>query len=418
MDTLFTPPYLYILAAIILVLSILVFRVRKRIYAELKRWRPTEVSLGPVKIERKEDEKQPAANAPALPASASPDSQLPDKRYNRFIGREEEIRELQASLRDPNAKRLIGLVGMGGIGKSALAREIVERQRAEKTFSSFLWLTAKQQSLEALDALSQDSHVNYETLLNRLIAWLGLASQLREETRLQQREAAVQKSLRALPALLVLDNLETAKDQEQVAERFALLLKDTPCRAILTSREEWKLARSAMEQRLLKGLDESSAIQLMRDTARDNTSERGLSAKDESLRKIARAVGCMPLALKLAVGLLDNLDVKTLLENLEQIRSEQVKLLYEYLFANTWRALKQNQKKMLVAISTFDEDEGVSSRHLHRAKVVSQDEFANVIERLVQVSLVEVTGGVESTRYTLHPLTLNFIRSQISANPT
>jgi hypothetical protein len=92
--------------------------------------------------------------------------------------------------------------------------------------------------------------------------------------------------------------------------------------------------------------------------------------------------------------------------------------LYEYLFANTWRALNQNQKKMLVAISTFDEDEGVSSRHLHRAKVVSQDEFANVIERLIQVSLVEVTGGVESTRYTLHPLTLNFIRSQISANPT
>jgi hypothetical protein len=49
--------------------------------------------------------------------------------------------------------------------------------------------------------------------------------------------------------------------------------------------------------------------------------------------------------------------------------------------------------------------------------VVAGDDFANVIGRLVQMSLVEIAGGVEATRYTLHPLTLNFIRSQISANP-
>lgn len=409
------PPTLYIVLFSILFISFTVFRLRKRIYAEIKRWQPKEISVGPLTIERKtETEKKDAALVSAsVSVQSTLENRLPDKRYSRLIGRETEIKECLNILRNPNEKQLIGLIGMGGAGKSALAREVIERARNEKMFSSFLWLTAKQQTLDALDETSSEAQVSYETLLNRLIAWLGLTSQLREEKNFTDRETVVRKSLKHLSILVVLDNLETALDQEQIAQKFSSLFKNTSCRIILTSREEWRYARSGIKQISLGGLHESDALVLMREVAEDNVSRRGLTASEDSLRKIARAVGYMPLALKISIGLLDNLDLQVLLDDLGKLHSEQIKNMYDYLFANTWRSLTNSQKRVLIAISTFDEDEGVSARHLQRTKAVPKNEFTDVIERLAQISVIEVVGNVESTRYTLHPLTLNFIRLQV-----
>lgn len=345
---------------------------------------------------------------------ATPEIRLPDKRYSRLVGREAEIKECLDALRNPNEKRFVGLIGMGGVGKSALAREVVERIRHEDLFSSFLWLTAKQQALDLDEEISSEQQVSYNTLLIRLISWLGLTSKLREEKILANREAAVQKALIDMSVLVILDNLETAENQEEIVQKFSNLFKTTSCRVILTSREEWKQTKHSIKRVALKGLQENDAIYLMREIAQDTKSKRGAEASETSLRKIARAVGYMPLALKISVGLLDNIDLAVLLKELEKLGSETIKNMYEYLFANTWRTLSNNQKKILIAISTFDEDEGVSAKHLRRTMVVPETEFADVVERLTQVSMIEVVGRIESTRYTLHPLTLNFIRLQIA----
>lgn len=347
-------------------------------------------------------------------SQSSLEMRLPDKKYLRLVGRESEIKECLDSLRNPNEKRFVGLIGMGGVGKSALAREIIERIRDENFFSSFVWLTAKQQALDLDEEISSELQVSYETLLNRLISWLGLTSKLREEKKLANREAEVKKALAQTPVLVMLDNLETSLDQEEIVQRFVNLLKTTSCRVILTSREEWKQTKHSIKQIALKGLKENDAISLMREVAQGTKNRRGLTASESSLRKIARAVGYMPLALKITVGLLDNFDLQILLSDLEKLSSEQVKSMYDYLFANTWRALGDSQRRVLIAISTFDEDEGVSAKHLQRTKVVPENEFANTVERLTQVSMIEVVGSVEKTRYTLHPLTLNFIRLQIA----
>lgn len=409
------PPTLYILIAVIVVLSIPAFLLRKRMWGEIKRWQATEISIFGMKLTRKADSAPAAGNLSAgatVGTKGDLQSSLPAKRYHALIGRDEEIQSILATLRDTNGKRLLAIVGMGGIGKSALTREALERATQEKLFRAFWWTTAKQQSLEVLDELSPDKNVSYETLLKRLMSWLGLGAELQKETKLASQEALVRKALSGSSILIVLDNLETAEDQDKIAERFAFLLQGTPSRAILTSREDFKGLGASVVTHSLKGLGEASAIQLMQDVARENGSQRALEAREGSLRKIVRAVGGMPLALKLAVGLLEVLDTTTLLDSLEKIQSEKVVQLYEYLFASAWRALTDAQKDMLVAISIYDENEGVRARHLREAQIVPDDQFADVLQHLASMSLIEISGGVNSTRYTLHPLTLNFIRTQ------
>ena len=54
----FTPPGLYILIAIIFILSLIAYWKREAIKRELRRWRGKEVEIGPVKFERQNEEQE------------------------------------------------------------------------------------------------------------------------------------------------------------------------------------------------------------------------------------------------------------------------------------------------------------------------------------------------------------------------
>jgi transcriptional regulator with XRE-family HTH domain len=342
-----------------------------------------------------------------------PSTNLPSKLYTKLIGRDSEVENILASLRNPHGKKLLGIHGMGGIGKSALAREVSEKIQEEHTFPGLWWTTAKQQSLEALDELSLDQAVSYDILVNRLSSWLGLNVVLWEQKPSVELEKAITKSLLEFPCLIVLDNLETAIDQNLIAQKMGLLLEKTSSRAILTSREAWNISTTFMEPIPLKGLDESNAVRLMLTRAKDLKAANVLSATESQLREVASAVGTMPLALKLIVGLLQNFDIPTVLDDLEKLGSKRINRLYDYLFAHSWMTLEDEEKDLLIAISMYDEEEGIRASLLHESKVVPKNHFIDVMERLIIKSLVEVSNRVSDRYYILHPLTINFIRAQV-----
>ena len=91
--------------------------------------------------------------AAACPADSAALPSLP-VRLTRFFGREEEMRALVATLRDP-AVRLTTLTGIGGIGKTRLALEVARQATLFGAAITFVSLSETQESDLLLAAILQ-----------------------------------------------------------------------------------------------------------------------------------------------------------------------------------------------------------------------------------------------------------------------
>lgn len=417
------PPWIYVVIVFTLVVGTLIYWKRKSIWKYLRQWKLSEISIGPIKFTPKSDpakikiRKDNSREFAQNHTKCAPKTSLPRKLFGNFIGRDDEINLILAELRKPLGKPIVGLYGMGGIGKSALAREVADRLIAEKTFNAAWWTTAKLQSLDLFDEISADVVVSYRIIIDRLASWLGIASELRGINEFEHKERRIQQELQDLHLLLVLDNLETSRNQNEIAAKMAQLINGTSSRVIITSREETQISPKLIEAFHVAGLVEIDSIRFLRETSREQrqNSVRLQQATDNQLGKIAKSVGGMPLAMKLAVGLLENFSINEFIDSLKDVDNQKINELYDYLFISNWRNLTQDQKELLVSLSQFDEEEGASAHQLLTANNQLDENVKEIIEHLVRVSLIEVSGDLEDTRYQLHPLTHHFIRKQCIA---
>ncbi|RII17743.1 putative HTH-type transcriptional regulator [Streptomyces sp. YIM 130001] len=91
-----------------------------------------------------------------------------------FVGRDQELAELQSALK---VQRLITLTGTAGVGKSRLARQVVERERAasgDESCWADLWQLADERMLAALvaDACGLSDHTP-RMPLDVIAQWIG-----------------------------------------------------------------------------------------------------------------------------------------------------------------------------------------------------------------------------------------------------
>ncbi|MCD8239595.1 MAG: hypothetical protein LUC92_09720 [Clostridiales bacterium] len=132
-----------------------------------------------------------------------------------FIGREEELCELEEGLEENHA---VFLHGIGGIGKSEIAKRFLKNNR--KSFGTILVLNFKGSLKDTI--LSQD---------------VELGNFSREEN--EEQEDFYKRKLRALKQelkkddIILLDNFDTERDDELES------LFDCKCKFIVTSREDY-----------------------------------------------------------------------------------------------------------------------------------------------------------------------------------
>lgn len=364
------------------------------------------------------DPSSPASLEPPIPAAqdrTGPSfhrSHLPGKLYVHFVGRESILGGCLEVLRDPRAFDTIGIEGLGGIGKTALARELAERALDGRGFQAVYWITAKRTTLEPGDVKTEPGReIVYESILSEIAGWLGIQAEAEDVQEQAQKEKRVQETLRVFPCLFVLDNLETAdEDQNSIAARLRKLLG--PSKAILTSREKWDPTVDLYTVHL-RGLNEDESVGLMKSVAEARGLDRLQRATYEQLAPLARIVGGAPLALKLTVGLLSTQDASILKTALEAVETQPISQMYRYLFLRSWRQLDDSARRLLFAVAQFSQSAGASVADLISTGGLEELAFADAIDRLTRLSLVEVAGDIEHTRYFLHPLTLNFLRSDL-----
>ncbi|NJO98267.1 MAG: hypothetical protein HC764_21620 [Pleurocapsa sp. CRU_1_2] len=133
--------------------------------------------------------------------------------YKSF-GKGERNRKYQRSFKRNSKRKIIGVDGFGGIGKTALVQEII-KSHSDVGFDKVIWQTAstrddseKMTFATVLDAIA--------TQLNRL----DLFKLKREEIEIKIREL-----LQEQPVLIVLDNMETSDEpQNEIIQNSYLFL--------------------------------------------------------------------------------------------------------------------------------------------------------------------------------------------------
>jgi LuxR family glucitol operon transcriptional activator len=191
------------------------------------------------------------------PARSEIYSNLPSR--IEFIGRKKEMERVKSAL---NSRYfLICIDGIGGIGKTSLALEVIheclrfskgeikvaEEKQPESAipkFDGFIWTSAKDRELRLNDILDA---------VARTLDWPGIAQQPYEE-----KIESVRKLLQTKPYLLIVDNFETITDE---AVRDFLLKIPEPSKVLITSREQ-KLPQAWAVS--IKGLEQDEALALIR----------------------------------------------------------------------------------------------------------------------------------------------------------
>jgi predicted ATPase/DNA-binding XRE family transcriptional regulator len=227
------------------------------------------------------------------------------RQLTSFVGREHELRELEAVL-DETA--LLTLTGAGGVGKTRLAEELVHRRL--DSYPDGVWLV----ELAAVDDPARVPGSVASALEVAIPPGRGITQCLVE-------------NLRQAHLLLVVDNCEHLV--QACAELIAALLRDCPHLQVLaTSREPlgiagettWQVHPLQLPERFgsAERIQTSAAGRLFLDRAR--AVQHTLMVTDDSAPAIARICLCVdgiPLALELAAARLSTLSVHELADRLE-----------------------------------------------------------------------------------------------------
>jgi tetratricopeptide (TPR) repeat protein len=322
---------------------------------------------------------------------------------SEFVGRGVEKTRIHEALR--SRYFLIGIDGIGGIGKTSLALEVAyeclhasqgdDASEGIVTFDSFVWTTAKDRDLSLnalLDAIAQT--LDYPGIVQRP---------------LDQKRLAVEKLLRAQPSLLLVDNFETVADKG--VWDFLRNLPE-PSKALITTREQ-KL--SHVWPVTLKGLKEAEALVLIRGEGHRLDLESILHADEKTLVHLHTATGGAPLALKWAVGQIKQRgqSLDAVLAALHEARGS----IFENMFARSWSLLSPNAQRVLMAMPLFAT--AASRESIEAASDVHHYALDEVMEQLIEMSLLEVTGELEldQQRYNIHPLTRSFANARLDETP-
>lgn len=354
----------------------------------------------------------------SLPISQPPQDrissvlQLPPRQYRDFVGRQSQMIDIEHALNDDLGRWIVAIDGIGGIGKTALAREITERMLGSKSFEKVVW----EQSPKDIATPESSQGLTYEGVLD------AIAYQLEAFDLLQivgkEKEDRIKNILSKHKTLVVLDNLETAHDaQNVIVERLAKILSFS--KALLTSRHRFSGDIYPVH---LMGLIQDEAIDLIYREGKNKNIRQIDNADIHDLKTLISATSASPLALKLVVGQLGHLPLDVVLEQLSLIhvpqdgaKEDDYISFYKGIFIPSWKLLSENSQNLLVAMAIFPAGIGGTFDAVKEISNLSNNALIYSIDELWKLSLLEVeqTASLKNTRYYIHALTQNFVLSDI-----
>jgi len=338
---------------------------------------------------------------------------LPDKTYQTFVGRTHELAILKEFL--TTAKPVMAVIGMGGMGKTSLVHELLLRGQQAQWFAHAMWHSAKVEFLED-EKVVQRGAANYDLpqVVDDLARQLGRAAEL-GSLPLEQKLVAMGQILASGRYLIVLDNLETVSQRDEIVNSLVPLLGATS-KIILTSRVEVSLRQPPAMLRLT-GFTPSESEAFLRSDGQDV--EAIAKASPKQLKQIHDLTGGAPLAMRLVVGQCRDLPFDTVLTDFQEAKAKGRDAdFYRFIFQHIWLKLDEPSRVLLVYLSRLPALKGGAAAQIRemtaKQRLLRDDALWTAMRQLVRQSLVDKQGAAGKERYALHPLTMNFIKSDIT----
>ena len=355
-------------------------------------------------------------SASARPPTPTSNRNIPLPTYHQFIGRETLKEQVEQSLLSSpmSSMSIVALIGLGGVGKTALAREVVTGIAIAGVFATTTWLSAKKEEFKPYEGGPQPLPEHYDVTFDNLLNAIAKEIQKPEIMLMpsQKKQDAIQQVLHAERHLVVLDNLETVPAYHDLVHRLHPLLGQS--RALLTSRHYEKLGTVKLIR--MHGLPKDEARAFLRAEAKRLGVEAVLRARMETLDEIHEKVDAMPLAMKLLVG---QLQTQALDQIVTQLRDKRVTVgaiydLYRYLFQTSWDLLTDPERDLLVSMAGFVQPNNGTLPAIRASASLPETDFDLALPRLVSLSLIDQVGSAGNERYAIHALTDLFVQSDIT----
>ena len=320
------------------------------------------------------------AQAEAFPAH----HQLPPA-PDAFTGRAYELTELIEALNHDDTK-MVGLWGIGGTGKTALALELAH-QLAERYPDAQLYLDLKGTSSRALSVIEAQSHV--------IRAYHPDAKLPESDAHLR---GVYESTLKDKRVLLLFDNVTNAQQLEALAPPAG-------CLVIVTARQLIELPGLDMRQLDVLPATDSEALLVAL-----------VPRAAEQAERIARQCGYLPMALRLAANALAQRPELTpstysakLAQVAQRLQTDGAPRPIETALTLSYELLSPGLQKLWRTLAVFPDSFDVTGAaalwglHPERA--------TKALKRLMEFGLLEASFA--TGRYRLHDLKRSFADNQL-----
>ncbi|MGG6270511.1 NB-ARC domain-containing protein [Leptolyngbya sp. AN03gr2] len=332
---------------------------------------------------------------------------LPAPSCTEFIGREGEINRLLGLLSPTSGAHLISVDGIGGVGKTSLVVECAyrclragaSRDFSIPTFDIIIFVSAKQFYLTPWGFLkSLSPRRTLQDVFRQISRILGddidiTCAEFNEQIDLIKDALARQRTL------IIVDNLETVTEQEEVIA-FLYELPST-VKAIITTREQ--IIFSPVR---LSCMTREDSLRLIRHEAK----EKQFPIVGEDCNQLYQATGGVPVAITYAIGQLANgCPLPEVIERLSHPTGDVARFCFESSIS-LLRGEAAHQLFMTLTLFPIS----AHQEALTAIAVPNADPEKNRsnLAQLRGLSLVKQ----ENNRYSILPLTREYALGEIRAN--
>lgn len=326
---------------------------------------------------------------------------LPAREYSTFVGRDREVARLMELLDYRHSAHLISVDGIGGVGKTTLAVEVAYRCFVSNSpaFEAIIFTSAKQNHLTSIGLLPRLIYQRTLRDICREIARIFEFSEINNLS-LQEQIEVIRHKLSQIKTLLIVDNLETIEDKQEVLS----FLYDLPptVKVILTTREQTLFVPIR-----LNSLPKEHSLRLIQHEAK----EKNVNLTNPESQQIYEAVSGVPAAMIYAIG---QMAAGYLLEDVLLLIKNPQGDIARFCFTTSINPLRNSSPYyLLIALTLFIGS--VSKETLANVAFEKPDPIviSQGLVKLQQLSLIYRS----SERYSLAALTREYAWAELYTNP-